>query len=197
MMEALGISTLVVALAEIGDKTQLLALALTLRYRAPWPVAAGILVATLANHAVAGAVGAAVAAHVDPDWMRWILGLSFIAMGLWVLVPDKLDDDDTPKATARGAFLATTLTFFVVEIGDKTQIATVALAADYTPLIMVIVGTTLGMMIANLPVVFLGERIARAIPLGPVRKAAAALLIVLGGLALVGDAASFGLNGPG
>ncbi|XEU28245.1 TMEM165/GDT1 family protein [Tistrella mobilis] len=185
MMEALAVSTLVVALAEIGDKTQLLALALTLRYRTPWPVAAGILVATLANHAVAGAVGAAVAAHVDPQWMRWILGASFIAMGLWVLVPDKLDEDEGPRSTARGAFLATTLAFFVVEIGDKTQVATVALAADYAPLIAVVIGTTAGMMIANLPVVFLGDRITRVIPLSLVRKAAATLLIVLGVLALL------------
>jgi Ca2+/H+ antiporter, TMEM165/GDT1 family len=189
-MEALLFSTLAVAIAEIGDKTQLLALLLAARYRRFWPLAAGILVATLANHALAGAFGAWLSAQLPAHVLRWLLAGSFIAVALWTLKPDKLDADDTQLPSARNAFIATTVAFFIAEIGDKTQIATVLLAARYDALLLVVLGTTLGMLIANLPVVALGARFAERLPLRYARWAAALVFFVLGVWVLVagGDA---------
>jgi putative Ca2+/H+ antiporter (TMEM165/GDT1 family) len=185
MFEALGVSTALVTLAEIGDKTQLLSLVLAARLRRPWPIIAGIFVATLANHALAGALGAWITAQVGADVMRWVLGLSFLAMAAWTLKPDTLDDGAAPQAASRwGVFATTTLVFFIAEMGDKTQLATVALAARYDALVMVVAGTTLGMLAANVPVVLLGERLVRRLPLTKVRIAAAVLFALLGGLAL-------------
>jgi len=185
-MQALLVSTGVVALAEIGDKTQLLALVLAARWRKPVPIILGILVATVLNHALAGAVGAWLAAAVGPQAMRWILGLSFLAMAAWILVPDKADDEAAAREPRYGVFLATLVTFFLVEMGDKTQIATVALAAKYASLWAVVAGTTLGMMLANVPAVLVGEAAARSLPLGVVRAVAAVIFAVLGLLMLFG-----------
>lgn len=185
MLEALLVSTGVVALAEMGDKTQLLALVLAARYRKPWPIVGGILVATLLNHAAAGAVGAWVASLVSPATMRWILALSFIAMGAWMLVPDKPDERAEKAAGAHGIFWTTLVLFFLIEIGDKTQIATIALAARYDSLVAVVAGTTLGMMLANAPVVWFGEALIRKVPVRVVHLVAAALFVGLGVLVLV------------
>jgi putative Ca2+/H+ antiporter (TMEM165/GDT1 family) len=165
--------------AEIGDKTQLLALVLAARYRKPVPIILGILVATLANHALAAWIGAAVAGWVGAETMSWILVATFFAMAGWCLIPDKVDDGPQAARTA-GAFLATLVAFFIVEIGDKTQIATVALAARYNSLVLVTAGTTLGMMLANAPVVLFGDAIAKRLPLRIVRTIAAALFAALG-----------------
>jgi len=174
----------------MGDKTQLLSLVLAARFRRPVPVIAGILVATLLNHAVAGALGAWLQGLITPTVLRWILGLSFLAMAAWVLVPDRLDEADTPAVASRlGVFGATLVVFFLAEMGDKTQIATVALAARYDAVAIVVVGTTLGMMLANVPVVLLGERIVRRVPIGVVRRIAAGVFVVLGVLVLL-DAGS-------
>ena len=183
-MEALLVSTGIVAIAEIGDKTQLLALMLAARYRKPVPIILGILCATLANHAIAAWIGAEVAAWVGAETMRWILGVTFIAMAGWCLIPDKADDGPQTARQA-GAFLATLVAFFIVEIGDKTQIATVALAARFQSLIAVTAGTTFGMMLANAPVVLFGDAIARRLPLKIVRLVAALLFVVLGLAALL------------
>jgi putative Ca2+/H+ antiporter (TMEM165/GDT1 family) len=178
-MEAFFVSIAVVAVAEIGDKTQLLALMLAARYRKPLPIILGIFCATLANHAIAALVGAQVAAWVGPDLMRWILGGLFIAMAGWCLIPDKADEG--PQAARKaGAFVATLVAFFLVEIGDKTQIATVALAARFNSLVLVTAGTTMGMLLANVPVVLFGDAIARRLPLHIVRIVAALLFLVLG-----------------
>lgn len=178
-MEALLVSTGVVALAEIGDKTQLLAMLLAARYRKPLPILAGILLATLLNHALAAWVGALAASWLGPDLMRWILGLLFLGMAAWCLIPDKMDD--SPKTIGRaGAFITTLIAFFLVEIGDKTQLATVTLAARFQTLVMVTIGTTLGMMLANGPAVFCGELIARKVPMKLVHAIAAALFAILG-----------------
>jgi Ca2+/H+ antiporter, TMEM165/GDT1 family len=186
-MEAFLVATGVVALAEIGDKTQLLALVLAAKYRKPVPIILGILVATLVNHALAGAAGAWISAWVGPDAMRWILGLSFIAMAAWTLVPDKYDDDQEQAATPRfGVFGTTLVAFFLLEMGDKTQIATVALAARYDSLIGVVAGTTLGMMLANVPAVLLGEVAAKKLPMHIVHRIAAAIFLVLGVSVLLG-----------
>ncbi|HXW09458.1 MAG TPA: TMEM165/GDT1 family protein [Steroidobacteraceae bacterium] len=189
-MEAFLISTGIVALAEIGDKTQLLALVLAARFRKPVPIILGILVATLVNHAMAGAAGAWIAAAVGPTAMRWILGLSFIAMAIWTLKPDELDDeaaDERRAAASRmGVFGTTLVAFFLLEMGDKTQIATVALAAKYASLASVVLGTTLGMMLANVPAVLLGEVAARKLPMQLVHRIAAALFLVLGVTVLLG-----------
>jgi len=184
-LEGFLVSTGVVALAEIGDKTQLLALVLAAKYRKPLPIILGILVATLLNHALAGFVGAWLAAAVGPDLMRWILGVSFIAMAAWTLVPDKYEDE-AQKPPRWGVFATTLVAFFVVEIGDKTQIATVALAAKYASLTAVVAGTTLGMMLANVPAVLLGEVAARKLPMRLVHGIAAAIFLVLGVLVLLG-----------
>jgi putative Ca2+/H+ antiporter (TMEM165/GDT1 family) len=177
-MEALFVSTAAVALAEIGDKTQLLALLLAARYRRFWPLAAGILVATLLNHALAAWLGTLVAGWFSPRTLRWAVALSFLAVALWTLKPDRLDDDGAP-ASPHGAFLATALAFFLAEIGDKTQVATVVLAAKYAPLWAVVAGTTLGMLLANLPVVALGAKFAHRLPLRAARWTAALLFAAL------------------
>ncbi|PRH83051.1 TMEM165/GDT1 family protein [Arenimonas caeni] len=178
-MDALFVSTLAVAIAEIGDKTQLLALVLAARYRKPWPIIAGILVATLLNHALAGWLGSLVSGWVNPEVLRWGVVVSFLAVAAWALVPDKLDEDEA-KAPRFGPFLATLVAFFIVEIGDKTQVATVVLAAQYEPLWQVVAGTTLGMAVANVPVVLLGAAFAAKLPLKAARYAAAALFAGLG-----------------
>jgi putative Ca2+/H+ antiporter (TMEM165/GDT1 family) len=184
-LQALLVSTGVVALAEIGDKTQLLALVLAAKYRRPVPIILGIFVATLLNHALAGLVGAWVAAAVGPEAMRWILGVSFIAMAAWMLVPDKVDEGVT-AAPRYGVFAATLVAFFLLEMGDKTQIATVAMAAKFSSLWAVVAGTTLGMMIANVPAVLLGEVAATRLPMRLVHGIAAALFLLLGVLVLAG-----------
>jgi len=184
-LEAFFASTAVVALAEIGDKTQLLALLLASRYRRPLPIASGILLATLLNHALAAWGGTLIAELLQGPWLRWIVGLSFIAMAAWTLIPDKLDGNDQGRFDRFGPFLATTICFFLVEIGDKTQIATVALAAKYHSVVWVTAGTTLGMMLANLPVLWLGNVAAGKLPLKWIRLVAAALFLILGVLALL------------
>lgn len=177
-MESLLVSTLAVAVAEIGDKTQLLALLFAVRFRRPLPIAAGILVATLLNHALAGWLGALVAQWLTPELLRWGVAGSFLAIALWSLRPDALDDGG--PAPARNPFLATALAFFLAEIGDKTQVATVLLATQYAPLSAVVAGTTLGLLAANLPVVVLGARFAQRLPLRAARLTAAALFLGLG-----------------
>ncbi|MBX9634489.1 MAG: TMEM165/GDT1 family protein, partial [Magnetospirillum sp.] len=178
-VESFFVSTAVVAIAEIGDKTQLLALLLAARFRKPMPIILGILIATIANHALAAWAGAAVASWVGADIMRWVLGLSFLAMAAWILVPDKVDDE--PKMTASaGAFVTTLVAFFLLEIGDKTQIATIALAAKFQNLTLVTAGTTFGMMLANVPAVLLGEVAATKVPLKLVHGIAAAIFAVMG-----------------
>jgi putative Ca2+/H+ antiporter (TMEM165/GDT1 family) len=184
-MEAFLVSTGIVALAEMGDKTQLLSLLLAARFRRPWPIVAGILVATLANHAFAGIVGAWVQHMLGPDVLRWILGVSFLAMAAWMLVPDTLDDKEAGAAERFGVFGTTLLAFFIAEMGDKTQVATVALAARYDALVAVVAGTTFGMMLANVPAVFLGDRITRIVPIPIVHRVAAAVFAVLGIAALL------------
>jgi len=176
-MQALLLSTLAVAVAEIGDKTQLLALLLAARFRRPWPIVLGILVATLLNHALAVWAGALVARWLTPDVLRWLVAGSFLAVALWTLRPDAIDDDQ--PLPARGAFVATTIAFFLAEIGDKTQVATVLLATRYEPLWQVVLGTTAGMLLANVPVVLLGSRFARRLPLRAARAAAAVLFLGL------------------
>jgi putative Ca2+/H+ antiporter (TMEM165/GDT1 family) len=185
-MEAFLISTGLVALAEMGDKTQLLALILALRFRKPWPIVAGILVATLVNHALAGAVGAWVTTVLGPVWLRWILGLSFLAMAVWMLIPDQIDDEDADRVPRWGVFGTTVIAFFLAEMGDKTQIATVMLAAQYQSWAWVVAGTTLGMMLANAPVVWLGERMTRRIPIRLVHLVSAGIFLVLGLAVLLG-----------
>jgi putative Ca2+/H+ antiporter (TMEM165/GDT1 family) len=185
MIEALLVSTGVVALAEIGDKTQLLALVLAAKFRKPVPVVLGILVATLLNHGLAGAVGSWIATAIGPDAMRWVLGLSFIAMAVWTLIPDKYEEQSA-SAPRFGVFVTTAVAFFLVEMGDKTQIATVALAARYPSLVSVVAGTTLGMMVANIPAVWLGEVAATKLPLKLVRSVAAGIFLILGLLVLGG-----------
>ena len=183
-MEAFLVSTGVVALAELGDKTQLLALVLAARFRKPVPIVFGILAATLLNHALAGAAGRWIATLVAPSTMRWILGLSFIVVAVWMLIPDKYEEQ-TAKPPRFGVFVTTLFSFFLLEMGDKTQIATVALAARYPSLLAVVAGTTLGMMIANVPAVFLGDALAGKIPLRLVHAIAAAIFLVLGILVLL------------
>ncbi len=180
MLEALLVSTAVVAVGELGDKTQLLALVLAARYNRPWPIIAGIFVATLVNHAIAGWVGSWVRGLVPPDVLRWLLALSFFAVAAWALKPDKLDEDDAPPATRWGVFGVTVVAFFVAEMGDKTQIATVVLAAKFESLAAVVAGTTFGMLLVNVPTVFIGGAAAEKIPLRAVRITAAALFAGLG-----------------
>ena len=183
-MEAFLISTGIVALAEMGDKTQLLSLLLAAKFRKPWPSVWGILIATLLNHAFAGAVGTWVQQMLGAETLRWILGASFLAMAAWMLIPDKLDDTHTGSQRF-GVFGTTLIAFFLAEMGDKTQIATVALAARFDAFVPVVAGTTLGMMIANVPAVFLGERITRVVPIPVVHRVAALIFAVLGVMALL------------
>lgn len=184
-MEAFLVSLGAVAIAEIGDKTQLLALILAVRFRAPWSVIAGIFVATIANHALAAFAGTLVASWLTPEILAWVLGLSFLLMGLWALIPDQPPSEEETKSASRfGPLVATAVAFFLVEMGDKTQIATVALGARYESVALVTLGTTLGMMAANVPVVLFGEAAAKRVPLGVMRLATAGLFIVLGLVAL-------------
>jgi putative Ca2+/H+ antiporter (TMEM165/GDT1 family) len=186
-MEAFLVSTGLVALAEMGDKTQLLALVLAARFRRPWPIVCGILVATLVNHGLAGALGAWITDALGPQLLRWILGGSFIAMAVWMLIPDKLDGDEGADQRSRyGVFGTTVVAFFLAEMGDKTQIATVMLAARYHAWAWVVAGTTLGMMLANAPVVWLGERITRRVPIRAIHIVSAVLFLGLGVVALTG-----------
>ena len=184
-MESLYISTGVVALAEMGDKTQLLAFILAARFKKPVPIIAGILCATLFNHGLAGALGAWITSVVSPEAMRWVLGLSFIGMAAWTMIPDKIEEEETQVAKQLGVFGATLVTFFLAEMGDKTQIATVALAAHYGEPLRVIAGTTLGMLIADVPAVFVGSQFAAKIPMKLVHSIAAAIFAVMGLLTLL------------
>lgn len=193
IMEALLVSTGVVALAEIGDKTQLLAFLLAARFKKPLPIVLGILLATIVNHGLAGALGAWITSALDPLWLRWILGASFIGMAIWTLIPDKIEEEETTAARHLGVFGATLVTFFLAEMGDKTQIATVAMAAHYGTPLMVVIGTTLGMLIADVPAVFAGDKLANRIPMRLVHGIAAAIFAALGIATLLGAGASFGL----
>jgi Ca2+/H+ antiporter, TMEM165/GDT1 family len=184
-MEALYISTGVVALAEMGDKTQLLAFILAARFKKPVPIILGILLATIVNHGLAGALGAWITSVISPDTMRWVLGLSFLGMAIWTLIPDKIDEEETHVAQKMGVFGATLVTFFLAEMGDKTQIATVALAAHYAAPLMVVIGTTLGMLIADVPAVFVGNKFAAKIPMKLVHTIAAAIFAIMGVLTLL------------
>ena len=185
-IEAFLVSTGIVALAEIGDKTQLLAFMLAARYRRTAPIVLGIFVATIANHAFAGAVGTWITGVLGPDLLRWVLGLGFLAMAVWTLIPDKLDADEVQVRSGMGVFMTTTIAFFLAEMGDKTQVATVALAAQYEAFVAVVMGTTLGMMIANVPAVLVGDKLAHRMPVRLVHGIAAALFAVLGVVALSG-----------
>lgn len=191
-MESLWVSTGVVALAEIGDKTQLLAFLLATRFKKPLPIIAGILVATVFNHALAGALGAWITATLNPQVLRWILGLSFIGMAVWTLIPDKIEEEEMQVARKLGVFGATLITFFLAEMGDKTQIATVAMAAHFPSPVLVVIGTTLGMLIADVPAVFLGDRFAAKIPMKLVHGIAAALFAAMGIATLAGVGSSWG-----
>lgn len=190
-MEAFLISTGIVGLAEIGDKTQLLAFLLAAKFRKPLPIVLAIFVATVANHAFAAAVGAWITGMLGPDVLRWVLGVSFLAMAAWTLIPDKLDEDET-KLARYGVFLTTLIAFFMAEMGDKTQVATVALAARYHDIVSVVLGTTFGMMLANVPAVYLGDRIANRVPLRLVHGIAALIFAVLGVATLLGAGAALG-----
>lgn len=191
-MESLLVSTGVVALAEIGDKTQLLAFLLAARFKKPLPIIAGILVATLINHGLAGALGAWITASLSPEVLRWVLGLSFLGMAVWTLIPDSIEDEETKTAQRLGVFGATLVTFFLAEMGDKTQIATVAMAAHYAAPLMVVAGTTLGMLIADVPAVFAGDKLANKIPMKLVHGIAAAIFAALGLATLLGAGAKLG-----
>ena len=186
MLEAFAVSTGVVALGEIGDKTQLLALLLAARYRKPLPIIAGIFAATVLNHAAAGALGTWLTRLIDPTWMRWVLGLSFLAVAAWMLVPDEADEVEGQDSTRWGVFGVTVVAFFLAEMGDKTQIATVMLAARYDALVSVTLGTTLGMMIANVPAVLLGDKAVKFVPIAWVHRIAAVVFAVIGLLVLLG-----------
>lgn len=192
-MESFLVSTGVIALAEIGDKTQLLAFILAARFRKPLPIVAGIVLATLVNHGLAGALGAWITASVNPGVLRWVLGLSFLGMAIWTLIPDSIEAEETAIAGRLGVFGATLVTFFLAEMGDKTQIATVAMAAHYAAPLVVVLGTTLGMLIADVPAVFLGDRLAGKIPMKLVHTVAAAIFALLGIATLFGAGARFGL----
>ncbi len=191
-MESLLVSTGVVALAEMGDKTQLLAFLLAARFKKPVPIILGIFVATVLNHALAGALGAWITTVLSPSVLRWVLGLSFIAMAAWTLIPDKIEEEEAAVASRFGVFGATLVTFFLAEMGDKTQIATVAMAAHYAMPVMVVIGTTLGMLIADVPAVFLGGKLAEKVPLRLVHGIAAAIFAVLGIATLLGAGSSLG-----
>ena len=191
-MEAFLVSTGIVALAEIGDKTQLLAFLLAAKFRRPLPIVAGIFFSTIANHTFAAAIGAWLTSMMGPELLRWVLGLSFIGMAAWTLIPDKIDEDEAQLAKY-GVFLTTVIAFFVAEMGDKTQIATVALAARYHSMVSVVSGTTLGMMLANVPAVYLGDKIAGRIPLKLVHGIAALIFAALGVATLLGAGASLGV----
>ena len=185
-LESLLVSTGVVALAEIGDKTQLLAFLLAARFKKPLPIIGGILVATLFNHGLAGALGAWITTAVSPQILRWVLGVSFIGMAAWTMVPDEIEKEEDHFAGRIGVFGATLVTFFLAEMADKTQIATIALTARYGQPLLVVIGTTAGMLIADVPAVFVGERLAGRIPMRLVHGVAAAIFLVLGAATLLG-----------
>ncbi len=191
-MESLFVSTGVVALAEIGDKTQLLAFILAARFKKPVPIILGILAATIINHGLAGALGAWITSAVSPEILRWVLGLSFLGMAIWTMIPDKIEEEETQIAKRFGVFGATLITFFLAEMGDKTQIATVAMAAHYAAPLMVVIGTTLGMLIADVPAVFVGGRLASKIPMKLVHSVAAGIFALLGTATLLGAGSGFG-----
>ncbi len=191
-MESLLVSTGVVALAEIGDKTQLLAFILAARFKKPVPIILGILVATIVNHGLAGALGAWITSAVSPEILRWVLGLSFLGMAIWTMIPDKIEEEDTPVAKRFGVFGATLITFFLAEMGDKTQIATVAMAAHYASPLLVVIGTTLGMLIADVPAVLMGDKLANKIPMRLVHAIAAAIFAVMGVATLLGAGSKLG-----
>ncbi len=191
-MESLFVSTGVVALAEIGDKTQLLAFILAARFKKPLPIIAGILVATIVNHGLAGALGAWITQTVRPEMLRWVLGASFIGMAIWTMIPDKIEEEETQIAQRLGVFGATLVTFFLAEMGDKTQIATVAMAAHYPDPLLVVTGTTLGMLIADVPAVFAGDKLANRIPMKLVHTIAAAIFALLGFATLLGVGSGLG-----
>ena len=192
-MEALLISTGVVALAEIGDKTQLLAFILAARFKKPLPIISGILCATLVNHGLAGAFGAWITSVVSPEIMRWVLGLSFIGMAVWTMIPDEIEEEETQVARHLGVFGATLITFFIAEMGDKTQLATVALAAHYVAPLLVVIGTTLGMLLADVPAVLVGNKFADKIPMKLVHSIAAGIFAILGVATLLGIGERLGL----
>jgi putative Ca2+/H+ antiporter (TMEM165/GDT1 family) len=192
-MEALLVSTGVVALAEIGDKTQLLAFILAARFKKPLPIIAGILCATVVNHGLAGALGTWITHNVSTDILRWVLGVSFIGMAVWTMIPDKIEEEETHIAQRLGVFGATLITFFLAEMGDKTQIATIAMAAHYANPVLVVIGTTLGMLIADVPAVFVGDKLATKIPMKLVHAIAASIFAVLGIATLLGAGAKLGL----
>ena len=185
MLTTIFLSTGVVALAEMGDKTQLLAFLLAARFKKPVPIILGILLATIVNHGFAGALGAWITTLLSPNTLGWILGISFIAMAVWTLKPDEIEEDEAKIAGRFGVFGATTITFFLAEMGDKTQIATVALAANYSSVILVVIGTTLGMMIADVPAVFIGTKFAQKVSMKLVHGIAAAVFAVLGIITLL------------
>ena len=185
MITTVLISTGVVALAEMGDKTQLLAFLLAARFKKPVPIILGILLATIVNHGFAGALGAWITTLLSPNTLGWILGISFIAMAIWTLKPDEIEEDEAKIAGRFGVFGATTITFFLAEMGDKTQIATVALAANYSSVILVVIGTTLGMMIADVPAVFIGTKFAQKVSMRLVHGIASAVFAVLGVITLL------------
>lgn len=189
--QALWMSTGVVTLAEIGDKTQLLAFILAARFKKPLPIIAGIVAATLINHGLAGALGAYITHSVDPVLLRWLLGASFLGMAVWTMIPDKIEEEETQIAHKFGVFGATFVTFFLAEMGDKTQIATVALAVNYANPVLVVIGTTLGMLIADVPAVFVGDKLADKIPMRLVHTIAAAIFAVLGVATLLGVGQEF------
>lgn len=191
-MESLFVSTGVVALAEIGDKTQLLAFILAARFKKPLPIILGILAATVINHGLAGALGAWITSSISPEVLRWVLGASFIGMAIWTMIPDKIEEEETQVAQRFGIFGATFITFFLAEMGDKTQITTVAMAAHYSAPLMVVIGTTLGMLIADIPAVFAGDKLANKIPMKLVHSIAAAVFAALGIATLMGAGAKFG-----
>jgi putative Ca2+/H+ antiporter (TMEM165/GDT1 family) len=191
-MESLFVSTGVVALAEIGDKTQLLAFILAARFKKPVPIILGILAATIVNHGLAGALGAWITSAANPAVLRWVLALSFIGMAIWTMIPDKIEEEETQVARRFGVFGATLITFFLAEMGDKTQIATVALAAHYAAPLMVVIGTTLGMLIADVPAVIVGNQLANRIPMKLVHSIAAAIFVSLGVATLLGAGSKLG-----
>jgi Ca2+/H+ antiporter, TMEM165/GDT1 family len=191
-MESLLVSTGVVALAEMGDKTQLLAFILAARFKKPLPIILGIFVATIINHGLAGALGVWITTHINPEILRWVLGISFIAMAIWTLIPDKIEEEETQIAKTFGIFGATFITFFLAEMGDKTQIATIAMAAHYSSAVLVVIGTTLGMLIADVPAVFLGDKFAAKISMKWVHGIAAAIFVLLGIATLFGAGKNLG-----
>jgi Ca2+/H+ antiporter, TMEM165/GDT1 family len=192
LIESLLVSTGVVALAEIGDKTQLLAFILAARFKKPVPIILGIFAATIVNHGLAGALGAWITSAVSPEILRWALGLSFIGMAVWTMIPDKIEGEEIQVARRFGVFGATLITFFLAEMGDKTQIATVALAAHYAAPFMVVIGTTLGMLIADVPAVFIGDKLANRIPMRLVHSIAAGIFALLGAATLLGAGSKLG-----